>query len=152
MSTYEISDETLAIIPIENYCSKVIEKDNTLIVKKTPMKIIEDSCSFFGSSYFGRANGTKRLIGVSHKAPVIIEESKEIIFFPTSSPRLYECCWVSLKNIEKYKKQEKNAVILFKNGFTLELSISYGSLDNQILRASRLGSVLRDRKLNKTAF
>ena len=65
MSTYEISDETLAIIPIENYCSKVIEKDNTLIVKKTPMKIIEDSCSFFGSSYFGRANGTKRLIGVS---------------------------------------------------------------------------------------
>ena len=83
---------------------------------------------------------------------MIIEESKEIIFFPTSSPRLYECCWVSLKNIEKYKKQEKNAVILFKNGFTLELSISYGSLDNQILRASRLGSVLRDRKLNKTAF
>lgn len=146
MSSYEISCETLAIIPLDNYKSKVIEKDNTLIINKTPMQIIEDSCSYFGSSYFGRAKGTKRIIGVSHKAPIIIEESKEIIFFPTSSPRLYECCWVSLKNIDKYQKLEKNALVLFNNGYLLELDISYGSLDNQILRATRLESVLRMRK------
>lgn len=152
MSSYEISGETLAIIPIENFCSKVIEKDNTFIVSKTPMQIIEDSCSFFGSSYFGRAKGTKRIIGVSHKAPIIIEESREIIFFPTSSPRLYECCWVSLRNIEKYKKQETNALVLFNNGSSLELDISYGSLDNQVLRATRLESVLRTRKMYKTAI
>ncbi len=146
MSTYEISSETLAIIPIENYCSKVVEKDNTIIVSKTPMQIIEDSCSYFGSSYFGRAKGTKKLIGVSHKAPIIIEESREIIFFPTSSPRLYECCWVSLKNIDKYKKEENNSLILFNGGYSLPLSMSYGSLDNQVLRATRLESVLRMRK------
>ncbi|MDD2469575.1 MAG: competence protein ComK [Bacilli bacterium] len=146
MSAYEISSETLAIIPIENFCSKVIEKDNTIIVSKTPMQIIEDSCSYFGSSYFGRAKGTKKLIGVSHKAPVIIEESKEIIFFPTRSPRLYECCWVSLKNIDKYKKQASNSLVFFNNGHSLELDMSYGSLDNQILRATRLESVLRARK------
>jgi competence protein ComK len=146
MSTYEISSETLAIIPIDNCRSKVVEKDNTIIVNKTPMQIIEESCSFFGSSYFGRAKGTKKLIGVSHKAPIIIEESREIIFFPTSSPRLYECCWVALKNIEKYKKQESNALVLFNNGYILELNMSYGSLDNQVLRAARLESVLRARK------
>jgi competence protein ComK len=116
------------------------------------MQIIEDSCSFFGSSYFGRAKGTKKLIGVSHKAPIIIEESREIIFFPTSSPRLYECCWVSLKNIDKYKKQENSALVLFNNGYILELTMSYGSLDNQVLRATRLESVLRMRKTNKAAF
>jgi competence protein ComK len=152
MATYEISSETLAIIPIDNYCSKVIEKDSTIIVSKTPMQIIEDSCSFFGSSYGGRAKGTKKLIGVSHKAPIIVEESREIIFFPTSSPRLYECCWVSLKNIERYKKQENSALVLFNNGYILELTMSYGSLDNQVLRATRLESVLRMRKTNKTAF
>ncbi|MFA5407657.1 MAG: competence protein ComK [Bacilli bacterium] len=146
MSAYEISSETLAIIPIENFCSKVVEKDNTIIVSRTPMQIIEDSCSFFGSNYFGRAKGTKKLIGISHKAPIIIEESKEIIFFPTSSPRLYECCWISLKNINKYKKQESSTSVLFNNGFLLELDMSYGSLDNQVLRATRLESVLRIRK------
>lgn len=152
MTTYEISCETLAIIPIENFRSKVIEKDDTIIVNRTPMQIIEDSCSFFGSSYFGRAKGTKKIIGVSHKAPIIIEESKEIIFFPTSSPRLYECCWVSLNNIDKYNKQENNALILFNNGYLLEVDMSYGSLDNQVLRATRLESVLRTRKMYKTAF
>lgn len=146
MSTYEISNETLAIIPIENFCSKVVEKDETIIVTKTPMQIIEDSCSYFGSSYYGRAKGTQKLIGVSHKAPIIIEESREIIFFPTSSPRLYECCWVSLKNIDRYKKDEHNSLILFNSGYSLQLSMSYGSLDNQVLRATRLESVLRMRK------
>ena len=146
MSTYEISSETLAIIPIENFCSRVVEKDNTIIVNKTPMQIIEDSCSFFGSSYFGRAKGTKGLIGVSHKAPIIIEESKEIIFFPTSSPRLYECCWISLKHINRYQKQESNALVLFNSGYSLAVDMSYGSFDNQVLRATRLESVLRFRK------
>lgn len=151
MSNYEISSETLAILPIDNFCSKVVEKSNTIIVEKTPMQIIEDSCSFFGSSYNGRAKGTKKLIGVSHKAPIIIEESREIIFFPTRSPRLYECCWVSLKNIDKYKRQEDNSIVLFDCGYLLKLDMSYGSLDNQILRATRLESVLRTRKNYKTA-
>lgn len=151
MKTYEISNETLAIIPIDNFCSKVIEKDSNFVIEKTPMQIIEDSCSFFGSSYTGRATGTKKLIGVSHKAPIIVEESREIIFFPTSSPRLYECCWVSLKNIEHYHKKEKCSAIIFNSGFLLELDMSYGSLDNQVLRATRLESVIRFRK-NKTAY
>ena len=151
MTNYEISKETLAIIPIDNYCSRVVEKEDVFIVEKTPMEIIEDSCSFFGSSYVGRANGTKKLIGISHKAPIIVEETKEIIFFPTSSPRLYECCWLSLKNIEKYHKKAKTSAILFDSGYLLELDMSYGSLDNQVLRATRLESVLRTRK-NKVAF
>jgi competence protein ComK len=146
LSTYEITCETLAIIPTDNFCSKIIEKDNTFFVNKTPLQIIENSCSFFGSSYLGRAKGTKKLIGVSHKAPIIIEESKEIIFFPTSSPRLYECCWISLKNILEYKKNKNNSLVQFNSGVSLELDMSYGSLNNQVLRATRLESVLRTRK------
>ncbi len=151
MSSYEISSETLAIIPIENFCSKVIERDCTKIIQKTPMQIIQDSCHYFGSSYLGRAKGTQKLIGVSHKAPIIIEESREIIFFPTTSPRLYECCWVSLKNIDKYNKYEQNSSVLFNSGYSLKLNMSYGSLENQVLRATRLESVLRTRKMHKTA-
>lgn len=146
MQHYEISKETLAIIPIDNYRSKVIEKDRTFIVNMKPLEIIERSCQYFGSSYAGRQIGTKNLIGISHKSPIIIEESREIIFFPTNSPRLYDCCWISLKNIDKYKKINNNSLIIFNNGYLLDLDISYGSLDNQVLRATRLESVLRLRK------
>lgn len=146
MNNYEINSDTLAIIPIDNYKSKIIEKSKTFIVDTTPMKIIENSCEYFGSSYQGRFSGTKNLIGITHKAPIIIEESREIIFFPTNSPRLYECAWISLKNLQNYKRNNDNTVISFNNGHLLDLEISYGSLDNQVLRAARLESVLRLRK------
>lgn len=147
MQNYEINSDTLAIIPIDNYKSRIIEKDSILEVDQTPMKIIDSSCRYFGSSYKGRFYGTRHLIGVSHKAPIIIEESKEIIFFPTNSPRLYECAWISLKNINDYKRNLDKVKITFNGGYDLELDMSYGSLDNQILRAARLESVLRKRKI-----
>lgn len=148
MNSYEINDDTLAIIPQGEYKSKIIEKERTFEVDIPPMKIIQDSCEYFGSSYEGRYLGTKKLIGITHKAPIIIEESKEIIFFPTSSPRLYECTWISLKNLTNYKRGVGNTIIAFNNGNMLNIDISYSSLDNQVLRAARLESVLRLRKNN----
>ena len=148
MNSYEINSETPAIIPIGGDKSKIIESSRTLIVNQTPMKIIDRSCKYFGSSYQGRFIGTKNLIGVSHKAPIIIEETKEIIFFPTNSPRLDNCAWLSLKHLQNYKKSNNNSIITFNSGYLLDLDISYGSLDNQVLRATRLESVLRLRKNN----
>lgn len=152
MDSYEINNDTLAIIPTGDFKSEVIEKTSRFIVNMPPIKIIENSCAYFGSSYEGRFLGTKNLIGISHKAPIIIEESKEIIFFPTSSPRLCNCIWISLKNLGEYKRNENNSIIMFNNGNILDLDISYGSLDNQVLRAARLESVLRLRKNNKFQF
>lgn len=148
MNSYEINSETQAIIPIGEDKSKIIEANRTLIVNQTPMKIIDRSCKYFGSSYQGRFMGTKNLIGVSHKAPIIIEETREIIFFPTSSPRLNNCSWLSLKHLQNYKKSNNNSIIVFNSGYLLNLDISYGVLDNQVLRATRLESVLRLRKNN----
>lgn len=146
---YEISIETLAIIPMENRYSKVVEMEDTFIIEKTPFEIIEDSCKYFGSSYIGRHEGTKSLIGVNYKSPIIIEETNNIIFFPTSSPRFTNCSWISLRHVWKYEKEEKYSKIIFKNGFSLILEISYGSLQNQILRSSLLESKIRSRKILK---
>ena len=146
MSEYEINDDTLAIIPLGEYKSKIIEKTRTFIVNEPPIKVIDNSCQYFGSSYQGRFLGTKTLIGISHKAPIIVEESREIIFFPTSSPRLYNCAWISLKNLQNYKRNNKSTTLIFNNGHLLDINISYGMIDNQVLRAARLESVLRLRK------
>jgi len=143
---YEISEDTLAIVPYGKTSSKIIEKDRELIVEETPMNIINNSCLYFGSSYEGRYSATKHLLGISYKSPIIIEESKNMIFFPTSSPRFLKCYWISLKNISKYHKYDNHSVILFDCGIKLEVPISYGSLDNQILRATRLESIIRNKK------
>lgn len=144
---YEINKATCAILPITDNKSKVIEKNDIFIVEKSVQRIIEDSCRYFGSSYLGRYEGTKTLIGFNYKAPIIIEESNELIFFPTSSPRFNRCSWINLKAIKDYKRNDRHAIINFENGQDLEIDISYESLENQILRATRLESILRTRKL-----
>jgi len=146
MNEYEVNEETLALVPQKNK-TKVYELSRTFIVDKSVNKIMEESCQYFGSTLVGRQKGTFNLIGVTHKAPVIIEESREIIFFPTTSPRLQTCSWISLKNIDRYYSKKNNICIEFKNKTQLELDLSYGIIDNQVLRATRLESVLRKRKI-----
>ena len=146
INSYEISQDTLAIIPIDSKKSEVIEIGDNFIVNKSSTKIVDDSCRFFGSSLNGRHEGTKSLIGVNYKAPVIVEETSSMIFFPTNSPRLTDCTWISLNNIENYSKNNGKTEIVFKNGKVIEVDVSYGSLENQVLRSTRLESILRKRK------
>ncbi len=146
---YEITYETQAIIPLENGNSKVLEFDNEYYINNNSMKILEHSCEYFGSSYEGRKEGTKKLLGITHKSPIIIEESRKIIFFPTTSPDNKDCIWINLEKVDKYYKlDKKRSAIRFKNGDIIEFDISFGSLTNQIMRATRLKFVL-DERINK---
>lgn len=146
LNGYEINNSTIAIISIKKGCSKVIEDSEDFIVTKDSTEIINDSCKFFGSSYSGRFEGTKNLIGVNYKAPIIIEESREIIFFPTSSPRFQNCNWICLKKINTIEKEDKKTILNFKNGRSLTIDVSYHSIENQILRSTLLESKIRNRK------
>lgn len=146
MFNYEINKETLIILPFEKKHSKIIENDNEFIVYQSPTKIIDNSCRFFGSSYEGRFEGTKHLLGFSRKAPIIIEESKSIIFFPTTSPRLDNCIWISLNNIENYYKKDNHTIIIFSTGKKVKIDLSFNIFENQLLRATRLESILRKRR------
>ena len=127
MMNYEICEDTLAILPFESGKARVIETHGELIVNKTPMEIIEDSCLYFGSTYDGRHTATKYLLGISYKSPIIIEESRNIIFFPTNSPRQQDCCWISLKNIIDYKRRHNNSIIYFAESYWLEDSAEFGA-------------------------
>ena len=145
MISYEINCDTLALLPVSGTETKVVEKENMYLINKPVMEIIENSCEFFGSTYDGRHQATKNLIGVTHKSPIIIEESRNIIYFPTCSPRLENCCWIGLNNIKKYENKNGSTELLFSNNKKIKLPISYGSFDNQYLRATKLESVLRKR-------
>ena len=145
MISYEINCDTLALIPVSENETKIVERDNIFIVKMPVMKIIENSCEYFGSSYLGRHEGTKKLIGITHKAPIIIEESKNLIYFPTTSPRLDECMWIGLNNIKTYESKNGKTELLFDNNHKIKIDMSFGSFDNQVLRATKLESVLRKR-------
>lgn len=139
---YEINRATYAIIPEKDDHSLVIEEEKNFTVEKNPTKIVNESCKNFGSSLIGRQEGTKKLINISYKAPIIISETSEIIFFPTSSPRFKDCIWISLNNIKNYYKENNNTIIIFKNNKQLKLSTSFYTVENQIFKATMLASKL----------
>ncbi len=148
ITNYEINKSTLAIIPLNENLSKIYEHNNILTINKSVSDIINYSCKYFGSSYNGRYEGSKNLLGVSYKLPIIIEETNEIIFFPTSSPRFNNCSWISLKNINDYSKKDNKVLVNFKNGLNLEFDLSIFSFENQIFRALRLENILKRRKIS----
>lgn len=146
---YEINTATLAIVPIDENTSKVYEEEEEYIINKSSNAIIKDNCEFYGSSYEGRCIGTKALTGIKTKYPIIIEESRNIIFFPTTSTRTHQSSWIALNKIKSYSQKKNKSKIEFKNDSKVDFDISYYSLDNQVCRATMLKSKLYDRKLQE---
>ncbi len=143
---YEITFDTQVILPVENNSSRIIENNESYVINVPPMQVLEHSCEYFGSSFNGRKEGTKKLLGITHKSPIIVEESRKIIFFPTTSPDRIDCVWINLEKVNKYyKSSSKKSIIEFKNGDIIEFDVSIGSLTNQIMRASRLKYILEER-------
>ena len=149
MEDYEIGSQTMAIVPIDENISKVYEEEAEYIVNKSANSIIRENCEFYGSSYQGRCVGTKNLTGIKAKYPIIIEESRNIIFFPTSSSRNKQSCWIALNKVRNINQNNLKSQILFNNKVKLDLDISYYSLENQVVRATMLKSKLYERKLEE---
>ena len=149
MEEYEINSQTLAIVPIDENVSKVYEEENEYVVNKSSNSIIKDNCEFYGSSYEGRCVGTKSLTGIKTKYPIIIEESRNIIFFPTSSTRNKQSTWIALNKVKNINEYKSNSQVEFQNKEKINLDISVYSLENQIIRATMLKSKLYDRKLEE---
>lgn len=147
---YEINEGTLAVIPAEKSKSKVLEDRGEYIIENTPFEILDYSCKYFGSSYEGRKEGTKAILNINYKVPIIVENSRNLIFFPTNSPTSEDCMWISLRNIKCIKEEEFNSTkIEFNNGVKLIIPISKRTIENQVLRASRLDLIMRNRKINE---
>ena len=54
MKNYEVNDETMAIIGLNEKNSKVLEKEREYLISTNSYEVLDYSCQYFGSSYGGR--------------------------------------------------------------------------------------------------
>ncbi len=146
MNNYEINENTMAVISINSNETKVVEKDREYYINTSGYNIMDESCQYFGSSYQGRVDGSRAILNAKYKLPIVVEDTNNLIFFPTESPELESCSWLSLKDVLDVVEENNETFILFKNGVRISVNVSKFSLDNQILRASRLEYMLRSRR------
>jgi competence protein ComK len=146
MKNYEINPSTLALIPLGKKKTIAYENHECFIIEERISKIMDENCKYYGSSIEGRIKGTYTLTGYNYKAPIVMVEEKGIIFFPTSSPRLKDCAWICLNNINQVINKREKSVIEFINDESLELDTSYNIVNNQYLRSLKLEYKFKNRK------
>lgn len=143
---YEIDLSTLLLMGISEELTKVVCLDEELFIDDNAKNIINYSCKFFGSSLVERINFTKRLINVSNKSPIFIEETKNIIFFPLRSTREKVNIWISFNNLESYEQVGRKTMLKFKNKKEIIVDYSYYIVDNQITRCMMLDYTMKKRR------
>lgn len=147
INKYFINEDTLILVPEDNK-TKIYDKEGIYEINMKMKDIVEKSCNYYGSSFLGRCIGSKSILNMNYKLPIIIDEVKEVIMIPTTSPNNINCHWLCLNNIEDYYKKENKIVIEFSDKSTYEIENSYYSLENQIFRGTLLLTKLRKRKNN----
>lgn len=149
-TSHEITPFTMAVIAErdkngDQKITRILEEDTEYVLDEPPTKIIDDACRFFGASLKGRQDGTKDISGITHKAPISIDPSSGMYFFPTTSPSSQKCSWIAHSHIDKVSRAAEKTEILFKNGKKVILEISYGSMLNQLQRTAQFRYLLDNR-------
>lgn len=146
---YEINPNTMVVMPLaygSKIYSQIWELEDEFISPFKPIDIIKKSCTFFGSSYEGRKEGTRQLTGITHKAPITIDPTNFIYFFPTTSASNSQCIWISSEHILSYHRFDRgNTEVIFKNKQSKIIPVSFNSFNNQVLRTALLRTTLISR-------
>lgn len=150
LANYEINPETMAVIASQdehgNPVSYIIEETTEYMIAVSPTKLIDEACKFFGASLRGRQEGTRDICGLTHKVPVSIDATSGMYFFPTYSPASPKCSWINHSYIDQISRtNDGQSVVFFKNGKSIKLDVSYGSLLNQIRRTAQFRYLLDNR-------
>ena len=133
LESYEINGDTCVVLNVNEEVSKVIENHQDYFIGKSSYEVMDDSCAYYGSSYEGRLRGTKKILGANYKLPVIIEETNNIIFFPTNGSNNSKCSWISLNNVSKYEPHGGYTKVTFEGGKSIIIKMSFSSFEMQLL-------------------
>ncbi|PLT27712.1 competence protein ComK [Peribacillus deserti] len=146
---YEINPYTLVVMPLaygSKIYSQIIEIDGEVTSPFKPMDIIKKSCEYFGSSYEGRKDGTRQLIGITHKLPITIDPTSNIFVFPTNSPGREDCIWICHEHVDFYQRTDMGeTIVTFRNKKQISIPISFSSFESQMFRTAMLRTKLIQR-------
>lgn len=145
----EITPNTLAILSRlaagrNSVC--ILEDTEEIFTEYSPSKLMDYACKFFGSSLRGRQEGTADVCKITHKAPIAVNPSSGMYFFPTASPSHPDCSWIAHSHIADIQRSSSNfAHIIFKNGVEITIPVSHGIIMNQVQRTAHFRYLLEKR-------
>ena len=143
---FKISNNTL-FMEFDGSNTLVMEADADYVFDGDVINtILDESCIYYGSSLNGRMNGARSILGSVYKTPVMVEETNNLIFFPTTAIENEKNVWIGSNNILNYEKKGKNTVVEWKNNKKTEFNMPILSIETQLLRVNKLITITKQRK------
>lgn len=145
MDEYEINSSTLMLEYVDENSTKIYEFSDEFIVNQNILNIVENSCNFYGCSFEGRVYASKKILNTNIKLPIVVEDLKKIIFFPTKASYRIGCKWLAYNNIDKIErvgKSNKLTRIYFCNGLVNDVKVSYEIIYRQMYNCMMLEKTL----------
>ncbi|WP_114570497.1 competence protein ComK [Exiguobacterium flavidum] len=145
----KINAQTLALVP----CYGKYGEPQTLVIKEGsetleeghPMKLIEETCLYYGSSMRGRIEAARHILGPHRKTPVLIDWEAQTIFFPTGAKEKAECIWINFKQMKSVQKNGKQVRVEFQTGQAVETDVSAYSIERQRIKTLELAYEMQRR-------
>lgn len=133
---YIIKNDTL-YLRVNNESIYVKEINNEMILNENIIKVLNNSCIYYGSSLKGRILGAKSLIKSKYKLPLIISEKNNLFFINIKDKNGYEY-WLNFQYIKDYIYVDNLLKIFFVSDKSLFINCSWTIFNNQMLKCSRL--------------
>lgn len=80
--------------------SRVFEGDDTFLVRKTPIALIEETLLHVGSDFLGARRSSKYLLSPMRMHPISVNPQMGILMFPTKNIKSHSCVWFSLIHVK----------------------------------------------------
>lgn len=140
---YIIHEHTMCILPYytvngELY-SLVLERYRAVKVAMKPLRIIDESCMFYGSSRKGRTESAHSILSGKKMLPVMISLTHKLCMIPTCSPLKSSCVWLAYQHVMKtFENSKGQAQVLFTNHNRMNITITKKTLLTKLDIAGRL--------------
>lgn len=146
MENYIINNKTVAILK-KGKKTIIYDVENVRVINKSIIKILEQNCNFYGSSFRGRQQCCQKTLKIHYKVPIIM--TNNIILLQLNSLKSEECLFIILNKVMDYKFIDKKLLIKCVNNYQFINKISSHSFEKMIILGTRLENIIKWQKMIK---
>lgn len=129
-------------------CARVMIGNETLLVDRTPVQLLNDTLKYIGFDLKGALEGAKEIIGEKYMRPVVVNPYKGICLFPNKSPKKEDCIWFNPDHIVKTKSRGYKTEVELSNGVSILIDSKLSYFNKKLQTAFQLKRTSIDRGNN----
>lgn len=151
---YIINPSTKCMTPVYDKLgylySKVFEGNKVFLVEMSPLKIMENSCLFYGHSLTGAIEGYRLIVGNCKMAPVTVCSDLGIYWFPSHRIKGHNCSWFAQAHILNLEQVDVDQTkVIFSHGHSVTVKVKKKLMDTRRQRAGQLRLTMEERTRHK---